>query len=186
MKPQDYTLQENLRGHELAFATTHGLFSYKKIDDGTKLLIDSVEFRDGDNILDLGCGYGPIGIALAKNNPKGKVFMVDRDFVAVEYAQKNCERNRLSNCEVLLSNGFSHLEGRKFDVIVSNLPSHFSNDMLEWILQDAKNHLQAGGKLYVVTVSKLGKFIKRKFESIFGNYEKVNHDKMYTISSATK
>lgn len=175
-----------MREHELTFTTTDGLFSGKKIDAGTKLLIDSVEFRDGDNILDLGCGYGPIGVALARDNPKGKVYLVDRDFVAVEYAQKNCEQNRLSNCETRLSNGFSHLEGLKFDVITSNLPSHLSNDMLEWILQDAKNHLKPGGKLYVVTVSKLGRFIKREFDGIFGNYEKVAHNKMYTISSAAK
>lgn len=186
MRPQDFTLQENLRGHELSFSTTYGLFSYKKIDDGTKLLINSIEFKDGDTILDLGCGYGPIGVALTKDNPKGKVYMVDRDFIAVEYAKKNCQHNHLSNCEVLLSNGFSHLKGLKFDVIASNLPSHFSNDMLEWILRDAKNHLKSGGKLHVVTVSKLGKFIKREFENIFGNYEKVARDRMYTISSATK
>ena len=173
MKPQDFTLQENLRGHELAFRTTYGLFSYKKIDDGTKLLIDSIKFRNGDSILDLGCGYGPIGIALAKENTNGKVYLIDRDFIAVEYTQKNCEHNRLSNCEVRLSNGFSHLEGLKFDIIASNLPSHFSNDMLKWILQDAKNHLKSGGKLYVVTVSKLGKFIKREFENIFGNGERI-------------
>ena len=186
MKPKDFTLQENLRGHELAFTTTYGLFSYKKIDDGTRLLIEAIKLKDGDNLLDLGCGYGPIGIALARDNPKSKVYMVDRDFVAVEYAKKNSKHNHLSNCEVLLSNGFSNLKGLKFNVIASNLPSHFSNDMLEWMLQDAKNHLKAGGKLYVVTVSKLNKFIKREFENIFGNYEKVAHSKMYTISSATK
>ena len=186
MRPQDFTLQENLRGRELTFSTTYGLFSYKKIDDGTKLLIDSIEYKDGNNILDLGCGYGPIGIALAKDNPKGKVYLVDRDFIAVEYALKNCKLNSVTNCEVLLSNGFSHLKNVKFDVIVSNLPSHFSNDMLEWMLQDAKNHLKNNGKLYVVTVSKLGKFIKREFENIFGNWEKVAHNKMHTISLATK
>jgi len=186
MKPQDFTLQEDLLGHKLTFKTTYGLFSYKKVDDGTKLLIDSVQFKDGDNILDLGCGYGPIGIALAKSNPQGKVYLVDRDFVAVEYARGNCQLNGVSNCEVLLSNGFSHLEGVKFDVIAANLPSHFSNDMLRWMLQDAKNHLSDGGKLYVVTVSKLRKFIKREFESIFGNWKKVDHNAAYTISLATK
>lgn len=186
MKPPDFTLRENLRGHQLTFKTTPGLFSYKKVDAGTKLLIDSVQFKDGDNILDLGCGYGPIGIALAKSNPGGKVYLVDRDFVAIEYARKNCQLNDVTNCEVLLSNGFGHLEDINFDIIAANLPSHFSNDMLKWMLEDAKNHLKNDGKLYVVTVSKLRKFIKREFENIFGNWEKVDHNAAYTVSLAMK
>ncbi|MCX6807431.1 MAG: methyltransferase [Patescibacteria group bacterium] len=186
MKPLDFTIQENLLGHQLIFKTTYGLFSYKKIDDGTKLLINSIKVENNDNILDLGCGYGPVGIALAKSNQKGKTYFVDRDFVAVEYTKKNCKINRLSNCEALLSDGFSHLKNVKFNIIASNLPSHFSNDMLRIIFKDAKKHLEKNGRLYVVTVSKLSKFIKRELEDIFGNYTNVNHNCMYTVSVAMK
>lgn len=186
MELKDFELRENLRGNNFVFKTTYGLFSYKKIDEGTKLLIDSVRFEKGGSILDLGCGYGPIGISLAKGNPEGKIYMVDRDFIAVEYAKKNCELNGISGGDVRLSNGFSRLEGLKFDLVVSNLPSHFSNDMLRWILEDAKSHLNPGGRICVVTVSKLGKFIRKEFEKIFGNYKKESFGKMHTVSSAKK
>lgn len=174
-----------LRGHDCSFTTTWGLFSPRVIDAGTQLLIDNLEINVDDICLDLGCGYGAIGIAMAKCAQQGKVYMVDKDFVAVEYARRNVEQNHLNNCKILLSNGFSHLPDVKFDVIATNLPANVGKELLQIFFTDAMRYLKENGKLYVVTISGLRTFIKRNFMEIFGNYHKVKQRNTHTVALAT-
>lgn len=181
----DIYFQTNLRGFNLSFTSTWGLFSPKIIDAGTKLLIDHMEIGENDRCLDLGCGYGAIGLVMAKITQNSNVYMVDKDFVAIEYAERNVKENHLSNCHVLLSNGFSHIPKMKFDVIASNLPANVGKEMLHIILSDASRYLNKRGKLYVVTISGLREFIKRNFISVFGNYEKIKQHKTHTVAKAT-
>jgi 16S rRNA G1207 methylase RsmC len=176
--------EAELRGFELVFRTTWGLFSPKSIDAGTRLLIDQLEVSAGDTCLDLGCGYGGIGIVMAKLSRVGKVYMVDKDFVAVEYAQKNVQQNRIQNCEALLSNAFSHVPEIKFDVIASNLPANAGKELLRIILIEAREHLKPNGKFYAVTISGLRAFIKRNFMELFGNYQKVKQGRNHTVALA--
>ncbi|MDE0554530.1 MAG: methyltransferase [Candidatus Poribacteria bacterium] len=175
-----------LRGFPVTFAATWGLFSPKGIDAGTALLIEHIEPQEGDTCLDLGCGYGAIGISIAKCTPTATVYMVDKDFVAVDYAGKNVARNQLSNCHVLLSNGFSHLPDIQFDLITSNLPANVGKELLQIFLTDAKQYLKPNGRLYVVTISGLREFIKRNFLNIFGNYQKVKQRHTHTVAMATR
>ena len=95
-----------LAGRPLRLHATWGLFSPRGIDAGTRLLLEHLEVRDDDVALDLGCGYGPLGLAIARQAPHGRVHLVDRDFVAVDYARANAERNAVPNVEVYLSDGF--------------------------------------------------------------------------------
>ena len=81
--------------------------------------------------------------------------MIDKDFVAVEYAKKNAEVNGIKNCKVYLSNGFSKAPDMKFDLIVSDLPAKVGREFLRILLEDAKSHLKPGGRIYVVTISGL-------------------------------
>lgn len=171
---------------DLTFRTVPELFSYKRIDDGTQLLVQELDIKETDTCLDLGCGYGVLGIAMAKLAPKGKVYLVDRDFIGVEYSNKNIRQNKVPNAEALLSNGFSHLKGIKFDVIASNLPTHVGQLSLRNIIGDMKDHLKEDGKVYIVTVSILKPFVKRVFEETFGNYKKLKQGKKHTVSFATK
>lgn len=85
---RDIIMKTTLRGRAFTFNTTWGLFSPEKIDEGTLMLLEKVAVKESDKILDLGCGYGALGIPLAKLAPKGAVHMIDKDFVAVEYAKK--------------------------------------------------------------------------------------------------
>ena len=175
-----------LRGIPLIFSATWGLFSPKGIDAGTDLLIEQLDIQEGGTCLDLGCGYGAIGISIAKCTRTATVYMVDKDFVAVDYARKNVEQNQVPNCHVLLSNGFSHLPDIQFDLIVSNLPANVGKELLQIFLTDAKRHLKPNGRLYVVTISGLREFIKRNFLSIFGNYQKVKQRHTHTVAMATR
>jgi len=181
-----FNITAKLRGFDLTFKTTYDLFSYRRIDNGTQLLIDTIKVNNGDTCLDLGCGYGAVGISLAKLNPNGKIYFVDRDFVAVDFSKENCRVNKVTNYEARLSNGFSNLEKLSFDIIASNLPTHIAKEALELIIAEAKNHLNVNGRFYVVTVNRLRPYIQRELEAVFGNYEKVSQNKDYTISLALK
>lgn len=183
---REVEFRTELRGMPLTFSATWGLFSPKAIDAGTQLLIEHLDIQESDTCLDLGCGYGAIGITLAKCVQTATVYLVDKDFVAVDYARKNVQQNRLQNCHVLLSNGFSHLPDIQFDLIASNLPANVGKELLQIFLTDAKQYLKPDGRLYVVTISGLRAFIKRNFLSIFGNYQKVKQRHTHTVAMATQ
>jgi len=172
---------------EFTFHSTWGLFSPRDIDAGSGLLIRYMQINETDVCLDLGCGYGAIGLTMAGLAAQGEVYMVDRDFVAIEYAGKNAELNGLTNCKAFLSNAFSHIpDDLKFDVIGSNLPAHVGKELLYLMLSDAKRHLKKDGRLYVVTIAGIRAFIKRNFVEVFGNYKKIKQGKAYTVALAIK
>ena len=184
---QDIVFQETLMGHPLTFHTTWGLFSPRNIDAGTHLLLKHLQIQPDEVALDIGCGYGPIGLTIAANAPEGKVHMVDKDFVAVDYANKNAQINGLSNAQAYLSNGLSRVPAdQKFTTVVSNIPAKVGKEMLSILLHDVHNQLQPGGQFVVVTINGLRQYMKRNFMEVFGNYEKVKQGKDYTISRTIK
>jgi 16S rRNA G1207 methylase RsmC len=183
---QDIVFEADLRERRFIFHSTWGLFSPTEIDEGSRLLLDHLKVRPGDLSLDIGCGYGALGIPMAKLSPQGEVHMIDKDFVAVDYAKKNMEVNGVKNAKVYLSNGFSNVPGVKFDLIVSNLPAKVGREFLWILLEDAKAYLKPGGRICVVTISGLREFVKRNFRDVFGNYEKVKQGRAYTVGMAIK
>ena len=183
---KDIIFEAKLKGHNFVFHSTWGLFSPKEIDKGSLMLINQVDIKPTDLTLEMGCGYGPIGLAIAKMSPQGKVHMLDKDFVAVDFANKNAQLNGIQNCDIYLSNAFSNVPAIEFDNIVSNLPAKVGKELLFLILNDAKNHLKKGGKFYVVVIAGLKDYIKRNFKEVFGNYEKLKQGKTYMVAVAIK
>lgn len=183
---KDIVFSKKLKVNDFVFHSTWGLFSPKDVDEGTELLINHVDVKTTDVSLDLGCGYGAIGLSLAKLSPQGKVHLVDKDFVAVEYAKKNAQLNNLNNCDIYLSNGFSHVPDIQFDNIVSNIPAKTGKELYWIIMEDAKKYLKTGGKLYFVYISGLKEFFKRNLTEIFGNYTQIAKSKTYTVGMARK
>ncbi|HIQ07268.1 MAG TPA: class I SAM-dependent methyltransferase [Thiotrichaceae bacterium] len=184
---QDIQFTQTMSGHDFRFKSTWGIFSPKQIDAGTLLLMKYIKIQPNADCFDLGCGYGPIGIALAKMAPQGETLMVDKDFMAVEYANKNAILNHVSNATAMLSNGFDHIDkAKRFDVIVSNVPAKVGKEMLSLIFHDAEQHLKPGGKIYLVTINGLRQYIKRNLKLTFGNYKKIKQGANYTISYAQK
>lgn len=183
---RDLVHQAALRGHHLTFHSTWGLFSPREVDEGSRLLLDHVELAGDADCLDLGCGYGAIGVTLAALAPRGRTLLVDKDFVAVDYARKNIAANGLTNAEALLSNGFEAVGERRFDIVASNLPAKVGKELLAILLHDARRHLDPGGRLYVVTVNGLRRFIERHFKDVFGNYDKLKQGRHYTVAMAER
>ena len=183
---QDIVFKDTLMGHELTFHTTWGLFSPRAIDEGTQLLLKHMDVKPDDTAIDLGCGYGPIGMSIAKSAPQGSVLMVDKDFVAIEYANANCKHNNISNANAMLSDGLKHIPKQNFSLAVTNLPAKTSKEHYYLFFYDIKERLEPGGRFYVVVISGLRRFIERAFEEVFGNHCKVKQGQTYTVAMATK
>jgi 16S rRNA (guanine1207-N2)-methyltransferase len=184
---RDIVIDAELAGERLRLHTTWGIFSPREIDEGTRLLVDRLEIAPTDDCLDLGCGYGPIGLFMARRAPQGQTLMVDKDFMAVEYANANAQRNGLSNARAILSNGFDHVDPPlRFDVVASNIPAKVGKEMLSLILHDARQRLKTDGRLYVVTINGLRQYMKRNLNEVFGNYDKLKQGRSYTVALARK
>ena len=146
-----------------------------------------LEINPDEIALDIGCGYGPSGLAIAANAPQGSVHMVDKDFVAVDFANKNAKLNGLKNAKAYLSNGLSAVpKDIQFTTVVSNIPAKVGKEMLSILLHDTHQQLVPGGQFVVVTINGLRQYMKRNFMEVFGNYEKVKQGKDYTISRCIK
>ncbi len=184
---KNLVISTELVGRPMTFQTTWGLFSPRAIDDGTLLLLDHLDVREDDVALDMGCGYGPLGLSIAQRAPQGVTHMLDKDFLAIEYTQANAARNSLSNVQAYLSNGFSHVPKElELSLVVSNLPAKVGNEFFQILFHDAHRHMLPGARFVVVTINGLRGFIKRSFNDTFGNYTKVKQGKSYTISMAVK
>lgn len=184
---QDIVFTADLAGEKLKFHSTWGIFCPKEIDEGTLLLVNNLTIEPEFNCLDLGCGYGPIGLYMARLAPKGETLLVDKDFMAIEYSNTNIARNQIANAKAILSNAFDHIDpSLRFNIIASNIPAKVGKEMLSIILHDANHFLSPGGKLYVVTINGLRQYMKRNLNDIFGNYKKIKQGKTYTVAMAEK
>ena len=181
----DLVQRTDLLGAPFVLHSTWGLFSPRAIDEGSRLLLDHLTVRPDEVALDIGCGYGPLGLAIARQAPQGKVHLVDKDFVAVDYSRSNAERNALDNVSVYLSNALSAVPSElPLTLVVSNLPAKSGNELLYLSFIDSRARMQPGARIVVVTITGLRQFIKRTFIEVFGNYTKVKQGRSYTVSMA--
>ncbi|WP_457665037.1 class I SAM-dependent methyltransferase [Thiolapillus sp.] len=184
---KDLIIQDELLGHPMTFHTTWGLFSPKAIDAGTHLLLKHLQVKPDERAIDLGCGYGPLGLAIAKSAPQGRCTLVDKDFVAVDYARKNAALNAIDNAEVLLSNGLNQVPANQtFTLAVTNLPAKTGKEHYYLFFNDIRDRLEPGGRFYVVVITGLRQFIARSFKEVFGNHRKIKQGKSYTVAMAEK
>jgi 16S rRNA G1207 methylase RsmC len=183
----DIRFDTELCGERFTFLSTWGIFSPREIDDGTDLLLKYLKINPTDDCFDLGCGYGPVGLVMARLAPQGQTLLVDKDFMAVEYANRNAGVNKLANARAMLSNGFQHIDkDARFDVIASNLPAKVGKEMMSILLHDMKHHLKPGGRVYIVTINGLREYMKRNLKEVFGNFDKLKQGQSYTVSYAEK
>lgn len=181
------TIDTVLRGKSLRFTSDAGVFSKGDIDFGSRVLIEAMDIPDGSSVLDVGCGYGPIGISAAYLAPKGHVTMIDINSRAVELARENARNNGFTNVTVKESDVLSAVGGQKFDVILTNPPIRAGKAVVHQIFEEAYEHLNDGGALWIVIQKKQGApSAVAKLEILFPNVEEVGKDKGYRIIKAQK
>ena len=137
----------NALGNELTFVTDAGVFSRDGLDRGTEVLLEALPPLAG-RVLDLGCGWGAVGVALGRRYPELEIVMTDINSRAVELARRNLAENRVRGT-VLQGDGFAAVEGR-FDAIVTNPPIRAGKTVIYSLFDQAREYLKPGGALYVV------------------------------------
>jgi 16S rRNA G1207 methylase RsmC len=150
------------KGQHFNFDVGHTIFSSYQVDDGTDLLLRTLDAEAPRAILDLGCGCGVIGIVLAKRFPESQVILVDKDLLAVRYARHNCVLNNAPNTQAIGSVGLEQAPLGPYDLIVSNIPAKIGDAAIEqeFILAPLER-LQPGGDYWFVVVSGLNHLIPR-------------------------
>ena len=138
------------RGEILQFEVDRGVFSSHGLDPGTALLIEALVPERNARVLDLGCGWGAVGVAAAKAAPQGHVVLTDVNRRAVHLARKNLRRNGISNAEVRSGPLFEPVDGETFDWIASNPPYHIGRPAILQLLREAPSHLTDSGTLLLV------------------------------------
>ncbi len=162
-------IEVNLRSQCFQLFFASGVFSKGGVDQGSALLTNTAQIPGDGRVLDLGCGNGVIGVAIAKAHPKTKVVLSDVNERAVKTADMNVKMNQQRNCTVVQSDGFENLKG-VFDVILLNPPQTAGKDVCIKLIEQSKAHLAKGGSLQIVARhNKGGKSLYNIMTELFGN-----------------
>ena len=179
-----HELKVTLLGQSFTFLTDSGVFSKKMVDYGSQVLLNTLDFEKGKTLLDLGCGYGPLGISLAKVQDV-KPTMVDINNRAIDLAKQNAQKNGVE-ADIFQSNIYEKVNGT-FDYIISNPPIRAGKQVVHTIISESINYLKVGGNLTIVIQKKQGApGAKAKMEEVFGNVEILKRDKGYYILRSEK
>jgi 16S rRNA (guanine1207-N2)-methyltransferase len=176
------------RGKRYVCVTKPGLFSWNKVDEGTRRLVENMEIGPQERALDLGCGYGLAGLVAADMAPQGEVILVDVDCLAVEAARRTLERNEVGHAQVLLSDCGAAVMDRTFDVAITNPPFHqgrgVSYEVARQFIHDAAAVLRPGGRLYLVA----NRFIPygREMKGLFQEIGFAYRDSRFQVWKAIK
>lgn len=179
-----HELRVELLGQKMTFLTDAGVFSKKIVDFGSQLLLKCLEVNQRETVLDVGCGYGPLGLSLAKAYGV-QATMVDINTRALDLARRNAEKNN-AKATIFQSNIYEQVEGH-FDHVISNPPIRAGKQVVHEIIEKSKDFLETSGDLTIVIQKKQGApSAKSKMEDVFGNCEILKKDKGYYILRSVK
>lgn len=181
--------QFEIFNHQFTFTTDNGVFSKRTVDYGSRTLLsafDPTNLPEGP-LLDLGTGYGPIGLALAYQSPERTITMVDVNELALSLARKNAALNQLTNVDIFTSDSYDQVTTKTYAGIVTNPPVRAGKAVVESMLTGAYDHLQPQGTLTVVLQKKQGApSAKKLMMTTFGNCTIIKKDKGYYILQSVK
>ncbi len=173
------------RGHGLNFTTDAGVFSKGELDAGSRLLLDALPALSGD-VLDLGCGWGAIGVAVSKANPTCRVVMADVNRRALDLTRQNALRNGIT-AEVIESDGMAAVMGRTFDAIITNPPIRAGKQVIYQMFADAAKSLNPGGALYLVIRKQQGAESCVKYlKTLYAQVEKLDKSGGFWVLKASE
>ena len=179
-----HELKAQLLGQKMTFLTDAGVFSKKMIDYGSQALLKCLDFHKQESVLDVGCGYGTLGLTLVKAK-EVEATLVDINQRALDLARQNAERNQVL-ATIFQSNLYQNVEGR-FHHIISNPPIRAGKQVVHEVITGSYTHLLDGGDLTIVIQKKQGApSAKAKMEEVFGNCELLKKDKGYYILRSRK
>lgn len=180
----DFTLRNQL----FRFKTDNGVFSKKEVDYGSRLLIEAFELPSVEGpVLDVGCGYGPIGLSIAKGFPDRTVHMIDVNGRAIELAKANAEQNSVHNVDIYESDTLINVKEFKFAAVLTNPPIRAGKKTVHEIFEQSHQHLVERGELWVVIQKKQGApSAIEKLNQLFTTVETVDKSKGYFIIKAVK
>ncbi|MFC0274127.1 class I SAM-dependent methyltransferase [Metabacillus herbersteinensis] len=176
-----------LKGHSFTFQSDRGVFSKNEVDYGSQLLIESFVMPEtSGDVLDVGCGYGPIGLTIAKDSDR-QIEMIDINERAVELANSNATLNKISNVIVYQSDQFTNVKSNKFAAILTNPPIRAGKKVVHEIFEESYNRLTDYGELWIVIQKKQGApSAIEKLNEFFQEVEVVTKKKGYYIIKAKK
>lgn len=157
------------QSHSFTFETAPELFSPKNLDKGTEAMLSTVTFEPGQRVLDLGCGYGVVGILAAKIVGPENVVMTDIEPAAIQLARYNAEQNQVDAVKIMQSDGLNDHHETDFDWILSNPPYHTDFSIAKNFIMKGFNRLKIGGRMVMVTRRRL--WYQKKLTSIFGGID---------------
>lgn len=183
IKEVEYTY----RGNRIKYLVDNGVFSKDRVDFGTNVLLQNLPiFKDNSKVLDVGCGYGAIGLPIAKSNKTLLVEMVDVNLRAVDLVKENIRINKAFNATVYESNLYEKVVGM-FDYIISNPPIRAGKKIVFGVIDEGFNHLVNGGEIYIVIQKKQGApSLLKEMELVFGNAEIIAKESGYFIIKSIK
>lgn len=171
------------------FETDSGVFSKTGLDFGSRTLLEgSLQLNEvPKKILDLGTGYGPIGVILARHFSNSLIHSVDVNERALELAKKNQEKNQIQNMKIFPSNAYESIEDKDYDWIITNPPIRAGKKVVHTFIEEGINHLKSGGRLILVIQKKQGApSAKKKMEDVYGNVEQLLRNKGYWVLTSIK
>lgn len=174
------------RKTKMRFLSDNGVFSKGGIDFGSSLLLRTIDVNNAKKILDVGCGYGTIGLTIAKTNPDSFVDMIDINERAIGLAKQNMVLNGIKNAEIFVSNVYENITN-KYDVIVSNPPIRAGKKVVHEISLGSFERLNEGGKYFTVIQKKQGaESLYKALCTVFNEVNVIEKDKGYWIIEAVK
>jgi len=180
------TIEVELRGKKVRLVTDAGVFSKSGLDYGSRVLIDALEIPEKASVLDVGCGYGPIGIAAGILGATS-IMMLDVNERAIELARENAAANGVPQAKAMQSDLLEAVSQERFDVIISNPPIRAGKETVHRLFEQASECLKPGGSLWIVIQKKQGApSAKAKLEELFEQVDEVTKDKGYRIYKAVK
>ncbi len=174
-------IEIELWSNKLTFQTEPTLFSPGWIDKGTLAMLSTIELADDEKVLDLGCGYGVVGIAAASVIGQDSVVMSDVNSIAVRTAASNAEHNGVPNVRIVESDALDNVEDADFTLILSNPPYHEEFAVPKRFIEQSFRHLQLGGRLLIV-VKRL-KWYQNKLTTVFGGVTVREIDGYYVLTA---
>jgi 16S rRNA (guanine1207-N2)-methyltransferase len=186
-RPRPRTFRATLRGRPWVFQVAAGVFAHRRLDAGTRLLIETMRIGERDRVLDLGCGYGPIGLVAATLARGGSACLVDANQRAAGLAWANAAGNRLRNVRVIVGDGGAPIRTGSMDVVVTNPPIRAGRRIVGEFIADAWRVLRPGGRFYLVARTAQGaKTLARLIAERFGQVRTARASAGYRVFEAIR